>query len=219
MIELSGVIITFNEERNIGRCIDSLKQVADDIVVVDSFSTDKTEEICKEKRGRFIRHKFEGHVQQKNYAIKHAEYPYVLSLDADEFLSKELIKSILRVKESWKYDGYYMNRLTYYCGKPIRHCGWYPDKKLRLWDRRNGRWAGVNPHDRFEMEPECKIGFLKGDILHYTYYTISEHVEQANRFSDISAKQLFEIGRHSSWITVLFRPFYSFLILPLISGG
>ena len=114
MPKISVVVITYNEEKNIGRCLESVKDIADDIVVVDSFSTDSTEEICKKHNARFIKHAFEGHIQQKNYAITQAQYPHILSLDADEALNEELKKSILKVKESWNADGYYFNRLTNY---------------------------------------------------------------------------------------------------------
>src|SRR6187551_311049 len=133
-IQLSVVIITFNEERNIARCLDSVREIADDVVVVDSFSTDKTEAICREKGARFVQHKFEGHIEQKNYAVTQAKFPYILSLDADEAPDEKLIASIKKVKADWIADGYSMNRLTNYCGKWIHHCGWYPDVKLRLWD-------------------------------------------------------------------------------------
>ncbi|MEK6565704.1 MAG: glycosyltransferase family 2 protein, partial [Bacteroidota bacterium] len=134
MTRLSVVIITHNEEQNIARCLESIRGVADEIVVVDSFSTDKTRAICQKHGARFIRHKFEGHIEQKNFAMRQAKSPYILSLDADEALSPELRQSILDVKNNWASDGYRINRLTNYCGAWIRHCGWYPDTKLRLLD-------------------------------------------------------------------------------------
>src|SRR6185312_8761206 len=178
MPKISVVIITKNEEKNIGRCIDSVKDIADDIIVIDSFSTDKTEEICKSKGARFVQHAFEGHIEQKNYATSLTEYPHVLSLDADEALDDTLKKSIAEVKENWKYDGYEMNRLTNYCGTWIKHCGWYPDRKLRLFDKTKGKWGGINPHDKFELQPNSTISRLRGDILHYSYYTIDDHYKQ-----------------------------------------
>lgn len=125
MTPLSVVIITFNEERNLARCLASVKEIADDIVVVDSFSTDKTEAICKQYDVRFVQHAFGGHIEQKNWAITQAKYPHVLSLDADESLDDTLKKSILVAKNRWEFDGYTMNRLTNYCGKFIHHSGWY----------------------------------------------------------------------------------------------
>ena len=211
MVKLSAVIITFNEEKNIGRCIDSVKNVADDIVVVDSFSKDNTEAICKEKDVRFVKHQFDGHIEQKNWAITQAKYPHVLSLDADEALDKKLQKTINAVKNNWIADGYSMNRLTNYCGKWIRHSGWYPDKKLRLWDSRKGKWAGVNPHDRFNMESGTTTKHLKGDILHYSYYSISDHIEQVNYFTEISANAFFKSGKKSNLIKIIFSSVVKFL--------
>lgn len=212
MIQLSVVIITYNEERNIARCLDSVKEIGDDIVVVDSFSTDKTGEICKSRGVRIVQHTFEGHIEQKNWAITQAKYPHVLSLDADEALSVELQQSIALVKNNWKYDGYYMNRLTNYCGQWIHHCGWYPDRKLRLWDSRKGKWGGVNPHDKFEMTgPDFNTGHLKGDILHYGYYTVEEHFNKIGYFTDISSKALFENGKKPSLLKRFMSPAAAFL--------
>ncbi len=126
MTPISAVIITYNEEKNIGRCLESLQGIADDVVVVDSFSIDKTREICEAHGTRFVEHAFDGHIEQKNWAITQAKYPHVLSLDADECLSEELKKSILSAKENWTADGYSMNRLTSYCGTWIKHGNWYP---------------------------------------------------------------------------------------------
>jgi glycosyltransferase involved in cell wall biosynthesis len=211
MPQISVVIIAFNEEKNIGRCLDSVKEVADDIIVVDSFSTDRTEAICKEKGARFVQHKFEGHIEQKNWAITQAKFPYVLSLDADEALDETLKRSIIEAKTNWNFDGYTMNRLTNYCGQWIRHCGWYPDTKLRLWDSRKGRWGGINPHDKYEMDEDAKIGHLKGDILHYSYYTLDDHYRQVNYFTDISAKALYRMGKKAGWMKLVMSPVVKFI--------
>ena len=211
MPKLSVVIITFNEERNIGRCIGSVLDVADEIIVVDSFSTDKTREICEKQGVKFIEHAFDGHIQQKNFAITQATYPHQLSLDADEALSEDLKAEILKIKNDWKFDGYRMNRLTNYCGKWIHHCGWYPDTKLRLYDSAKGRWSGVNPHDKFEMNPGSKIDFLKGDILHYSYYTVEEHIRQADKFSTIAAKELIGLGKSVSYFQIIINPVAKFI--------
>jgi glycosyltransferase involved in cell wall biosynthesis len=218
-IQLSVVIITFNEERNIGRCLDSIKEVADDMVVVDSFSTDQTETICKEKGARFILNKFDGHIEQKNWAITQAKFPYVLSIDADEALSPALIQSIKEIKQNWQYDGYAMNRLTNYCGHWVRHCGWYPDTKMRLWDSRKGSWQGINPHDRYDMQPDCKTQWIKGDLLHYSYYTLHDHIKQVNYFTDISSKALFAQGKRTNLLVILFNPFFKFFRDYIIKRG
>jgi glycosyltransferase involved in cell wall biosynthesis len=211
MPQLSVVIITFNEEQNIARCIDSVKDVADDIVVVDSFSKDKTQEIAESKGARIVMHEFSGHIEQKNWAATQAKYPFILSLDADEALSEELRKSILQVKNNKQYDGYTMNRLTNYCGKWVHHCGWYPDKKLRLIDITKGKWGGINPHDKYEMNTGSSINHLKGNILHYSYYTLTDHINQVNKFTDISANALFNMGKRASLLKIKLSYLFKFI--------
>lgn len=208
MPKISVVIITYNEEKNVGRCLDSVRDIADDIVVVDSYSTDNTEKICREFGARFIQHPFEGHIEQKNWAITKAKYPHILSLDADEMLSDSLRKSIIDAKNNWKYDGYYFNRLTNYCGKWIRHSSWYPSRKLRLWDSRKGKWGGRNPHDKFILEKNTSRKFLRGDLLHFSYYSIHEHIQQINKFSDIVAISLYKEGTRASRINIIINPLW-----------
>ena len=212
MPKISVVIITYNEEKNIARCLDSVKEVADDIIVLDSFSKDNTKKICLEKGVRFFEHAFDGHIQQKNRAITYAQYPHVLSLDADEALDDKLKKSILEIKENFNKEGYYMNRLTNYCGHWVKHCNWYPDKKLRLWDSRKGEWTGINPHDKYEMfSGDKNTGYLKGDILHYSYYTIEDHYRQIEYFSSIASKAYFDAGRKAPAYKLVLNPLAKFL--------
>jgi glycosyltransferase involved in cell wall biosynthesis len=196
-MQLSVVIITFNEEANIARCIESVKQVADDIVIVDSYSSDATEKIVKESGARFVHHEFHGHIEQKNWAITQARFPWVLSLDADEALDETLSDEIRRIKAGPAADAYSMNRMTNYCGHWVKHGGWYPDVKLRLWDSTKGMWGGTNPHDKFEMQPGSVIEHLEGNILHYSFRTVEQHDKQIAYFTDISAKALAAKGKHS----------------------
>ncbi|HRH11317.1 MAG TPA: glycosyltransferase family 2 protein [Bacteroidia bacterium] len=212
MIKLSVVIITFNEEKNIERCLLSVKEVADEVVVLDSFSKDATEEICARHGVKFFQHAFDGHIQQKNRAITYASNHHVLSLDADEALDKELIGSILEVKKNFAKSGYYMNRLTNYCGHWVKHCGWYPDKKLRLWDRTKGEWRGINPHDKYQMFEGDKVtGHLKGDILHYSYFTAQDHYKQVEHFTNIAAKAYFEKGKKAPFYKLIVNPIAKFI--------
>lgn len=212
MPQISVVIITYNEEKNIARCLDSVKDVADEIVVLDSFSTDNTQAICESKGVSFYQHKFDGHIQQKNRAITYAKHPHILSLDADEALDDTLKKSILEVKNNWSKDGYYMNRLTNYCGHWVRHCNWYPDAKLRLWDSRKGEWTGINPHDKYELKAGDKnTGHLKGDILHYSYYSVDDHYKQVEYFTNIASKAFFEAGKKASLYKLLVNPIAKFI--------
>ncbi len=206
MPKISVVIITLNEEHNIGRCIDSVKDVADEVLVVDSFSTDRTKEIVESKGGRFIQHKFEDYVKQHIYADKLATYDHLLMLDADEALTEELASSIKIVKKYWKNDGYFMNRMTSYCGTWIKHSGWYPDKKLRLYDRRKGQWIGKKLHEKFLLVEKSTTGHLKGDMLHYSFYTIEDHILQANKFSSMAASVLIEKGKKIPRYYLIVKP-------------
>jgi len=219
MVKISAVVITYNEEMNIARCIDSLWAVADEIVVVDSYSTDRTKEICLQKGVRFMEHPFAGHIEQKNYALDQAAHDYVLSLDADEALSLELTRSILEVKQNWQADGYTMNRLSSYCGQWIRHCGWYPDRKLRLWQRSKGHWGGRNPHDKVMMQESASIRHLNGDLLHYTYHTISQHIQQVDFFTEIMAKEAVARGKKASLFKIIFSPIFKFFHSYVIKLG
>ena len=216
---LSAVIITYNEARNIGRCLDSLAGVADEIVVVDSFSTDETEQICRDRGVRFVQHAFEGHIEQKNWALEQAAHAQVLSLDADEALSEPLRRSILAALEHWPADGFTMNRLTNYCGRWIRHSGWYPDRKLRLFDRRKGRWGGTNPHDKVLIEADAAVGHLEGDLLHYSYYSVEEHVERARHYADIAARAMHRAGKRAGMASLVLRPLAKFIRNYLLKRG
>lgn len=211
MIQLSVVIITKNEERNIGRCLDSVKGIADEIIVVDSFSTDKTEQICREKGAIFIKHSFEGHIEQKRYATEQARFQYVLSLDADEALDQVLKKEIITIKQNWTHEGYTFNRMTNYCGTWIKHGDWYPDVQLRLWDKTKGLWGGTNPHDRFIMNEKKTTKHLKGNILHYSYYSIEGHINQMNFFTSILSKEYLKKGKKANWFKILISPFFTFV--------
>lgn len=211
MERLSVVIITYNEERNIKRCLESVKDIADEIVVLDSLSTDKTQEICSEFNVRFISQDFLGHIQQKNLAASYASNSWVLSLDADEALDQTLKFDIIRVLKNPQFNAYRMNRLTNYCGKWVKHSGWYPDTKARLWKKEAGEWGGENPHDKWELfDKKAPYGKLKGDILHYSYYSISEHIKQIEKFTEIAAKEAVKKGRTCSVPHVIFGFFWKF---------
>ena len=211
MPEISAVIITLNEEKNIERCINSVREIADEIIVVDSFSTDKTEEICKRLQVSFSKHAFEGYIEQKNYAISTASNDFVLLIDADEALDEELQAEILKVKNNRTHDGYEFNRLNSFCGQWIRHSGWYPDRKLRLYDRRKASIKGRNPHDEVVMDTGATKKHLKGDLLHYTYLSVEDQIKQINRFTEIQAKENFERGKKPSCLSILFSPCYKFI--------
>lgn len=211
MTKISAIILTLNEERNIARCLDSLSDLVDEIVVVDSFSTDKTQEIVSKYDARFIKQEFLGYIEQKNFALGLAKYDHVLSLDADEALSETLRDSVKKVKQDFCCDGYYMNRLANYCGQWIRHSGWYPDRKMRLFDRRKGEWKGTNPHDKYMLQQDAEVGVLQGDLLHYTFYTVEEHLKQIDNFSSIAAQAKYNEGIRSNAWKLLVKPIARFV--------
>jgi glycosyltransferase involved in cell wall biosynthesis len=219
LINLSVVIITFNEEKNIERCIRSVADFADEILVVDSFSADRTEEICGRYGVKFVSHRFEGYIEQKNWALDQARFNHVLSLDADEVVSEELKKSILEIRENWRDDGYDFNRLTNYCGQWIYHCGWYPDRKLRLFDRTKGRWGGVNPHDKLILTNGSTHSHLKGNLLHYSYSSISDHVKRIDIYSTISARAMHIEGIRATTLTIISHAAWRFFSDYFLQSG
>lgn len=219
MEKISATIITYNEEKNIERCLKSLQGVADEIIVVDSFSSDKTKEICLKYNVSFFENPFEGYSQQKRHAVKKSKYNIILSLDADEALSEQLKESILSVKNAWMLDAYKCNRKTNFCGKWIRYGGWYPDKQLRLWDKRKADWNQNKIHEKVELFSDSEIGQLKGDLLHYSYYTISEYIHQINKYSELKAESLKAKGKKANFYTLLLKPFITFFINYFLKRG
>lgn len=209
-IKISLVVIAFNEEQKIAQCINSALDVVDEVLVIDSYSKDRTVQIAQELGARVIQNTFEGHIQQKNFALSQAEHDYILSLDADEALSEELKSSIKDVKKNWTKDAYSMNRLTSYCGKWIKHGTWYPDRKIRLFKKNAGSWKGKNPHDRYTPSEGKTTGFLKGDILHYTMDSISDHLKQMDYFTEIMARNLHLAGSKSDYFKLIFSPMFKF---------
>lgn len=208
MIKISVVIIAFNEEKDIGRCLDSVAGIADEVLVLDSFSTDHTEAICRKYGVRFEQHAFDGYVSQKNRALKMASFDYILSLDADEALSEEAREEVKNARSDWSHDGYIFKRRNSYCGHWMRFTTWYPDRKLRLFDRRTATWTGLDPHDYIRMNPGSSVKRMKGHLLHWAIHTTEEQLAKTEQFARISAKYYFDKGIkpvlgsvvfHSAW--------------------
>ncbi len=210
-IKLSVVIITHNEERNIGRCLESVKGVADDVVVLDSGSTDLTTEISLEYGARVHQHHFDGFAEQKNRANAMAKYDHILSLDADEALTEPLRKSIMLKKHDFAKAGYRIKRRTIFCGRWIKHSGWYPDDKLRLFDRRKGEWVGAKIHEAFILHQPAITPFLEGDMMHYSFYTVAQHANTVNKYSTLKAELVSEQGRKGNTLALLFAPGIKFI--------
>lgn len=211
MEKLSVVIITYNEEKNIVRCLNSLKPVADEIVVLDSFSSDRTADIAREMGAKVWQEPFRGYIEQKNRAIEFAQYNYIMSIDADEAIDEELQAAILEAKQTFKYSAYKMKRCTNHCGRFIRHGAWYPDRKIRLFDKRVASWGGLNPHDKIVFNSATAVKQLPGEILHYSFASLEEHTRKNERFSSIVAKSYYKAGRKTNLLRVILHPVWSFL--------
>ncbi|HQX44906.1 MAG: glycosyltransferase family 2 protein [Saprospiraceae bacterium] len=217
---LSAVVICFNEEEIISSCLNALLRVADEIVVLDSFSTDKTPEICRSKGVRFYQQKFIDYGSQKQDAVKLCRFDHILSVDADEILDEELVAAILGEKQKGLASCYILNRKTYYCGQWIRHCGWYPDLKIRLWHKAHAHWNQNKLHEVVDLiDPNAKPLKLNGHIDHYSYRTVSDHVFQLENFANLFAEDYFAKGIKSSFSKKFFSPVWKFFKMYIFKAG
>lgn len=220
MIKISACIITYNEASNITRCIEALKGVVDEILIVDSFSTDNTVAIAEQAGARVIQRAFKGYGDQKHFAELQAVNHWVLSVDADEVVSPELGRAIKEVKKSPAFDAYMIDILPNYCGAWIRHCGWYPQPKLRLWNREKGAMLVDNVHEGVVLnDVSAPVGRLKGDLLHYSFNTISDHVKKIEHYSEVGARLDVARGKSVSLLKLIFAPKLQFLVDYIIRGG
>ncbi len=216
-VRISVCIVAMNEEDRIGDCLRSV-EFADEWIVVDSHSTDRTREIAAEFGARVIERDWPGHVEQKNFALDQAEHDWVLCIDADERVSPELRVSIQAALASDTLpDGFRFARRTWYLGRWIDHGGWYPDRKLRLFRRGRARWGGINPHDHVQMEGDALL--LSGDLLHYSYRSIADHLRTINSFTTIAAREKHSRGQRAGLLDLLGRPFWKFLRMYLLKAG
>jgi (heptosyl)LPS beta-1,4-glucosyltransferase len=204
-MKISATIITFNEERNIERCIRSLKNVVDEIVVLDSNSTDNTQKICKDMGVVFHTRAWEGYAASKNHLNSLASHDYILSIDADEALDDELTDSINKIKALNDPEVYSVNRLTNYCGKWIKHSGWYPDVKVRLFPKETSHWQGEFVHEELVYPTNLNVIELEGHLLHYSYYDFVEHRARADKYSALTAQKMNSQGKKAS----VFKPILS----------
>ncbi len=214
MKKISATIITLNEEDKIRQCLESLRDVADEIVVVDSLSTDNTKLICEEFGVKFVEQKWLGYSEQKNLANNIASHDWILSIDADEVLSDELKKSILKIKDT-DFDTdddvvFSFNRLNNYCGKWIHHSGFYPDKKIRIWNRKIGKWEGI-VHEVIKFSTKVKEVHLKGDLLHYSYAKPEDFEKQVFKFAELRAQHYFDKGKKCASLLKIISPIYFFI--------
>jgi glycosyltransferase involved in cell wall biosynthesis len=219
---VSACIITRDEADRLPECLASLGW-CDEILVIDSHSRDRTREVAAGAGARVIARDWPGHVAQKEFAVRAARHDWVFCIDADERVSKELAEEIEEHRRGGfgSAAGYSVPRLSSYLGRWIRHGTWYPDRKLRLFDRRRGGWGGRDPHDRVEVDG--KVEALRGELLHYPYRSLDDHLATIDRYTTITARELHAEGRRATLLDVAIRPplrflgFY-FLRLGLLDG-
>lgn len=211
MQKISAVVITFNEEKKIATCLASLQGVADEIVVLDSFSTDKTPDICRQFGVKFYQQGWAGYGQQKNDAAAKASHDYILSLDADECLSPVLQKSLVDLKKAGLEGVYRMNRLNNFYGYNLRHGNAYPDATNRLYNRRQAKWSLRKVHELLELPAGIGVTLIKGDLLHKSKDTIQDHVAGINKYSSLSAEVYFESNKKATLLKLLLGPGFTFI--------
>src|SRR6185369_5847279 len=207
-MKITATIITLNEERNIARAIESLR-CSDEILILDSGSVDRTVELAEKLGAKVVEAGWLGYAAQKNWAAEQAANDWILSLDADEALSEALEAEIWTLKKSGpRYDAYTMPRLARYLGKWILHSGWYPDRKIRLYDRRKARWVGDFVHE--SVHADGRVGHLESNILHFTCDSISEHLRTLDRYTTLAAQELAARKVKVPLTRVIFDPAWTF---------
>jgi glycosyltransferase involved in cell wall biosynthesis len=216
-MKISAAIIALNEERNISRVIESLR-CCDEILVVDSGSTDRTTEIAAKHGARVVESRWRGYAGQKNFATEQCENDWVLSLDADESLSEALEAEIWQIKKNGpEYDAYTMPRLAQYLGSWILHSGWYPDRKVRLFDRRRAKWEGKYVHESVVVTG--RIGHLESNILHFTCSSLSEHLKSMDHYTTLAAAEIIDEKRKIGLSQLLLDPPWTFFRAYVLKRG
>ena len=215
---VSACVVTRNEEDRLADCLASLDW-CDEILVVDACSSDRTREVARAGGARVIEREWPGHVAQKEFAVRRARHEWVLCLDADERLSPPLRSELIALREAGfpGAAGWKMPRRSWYLGRWIRHGPWVPDLKLRLFDRRRGRWGGRDPHDRVVLEGA--EGLLGGEILHYPYRSFAEHLATIDRYTTLMADSLHRSGRRARPWDLVMRPTVRFVRAYFLKAG
>lgn len=207
---ISAVLIAKNEERHIRQCINALIQVTDDVVVLDSGSTDATVDIATSLGAKVHQTSWQGYAATKNLANTFAKYDWILSIDADEVLSEDLIETLCHLQPK---DGvvYTLDRINYYCGYWVKHSGWYPDWKPRLFNRKTVHWTGDYVHEQLKIPDTSQRIKLKGKLLHYSYYSKAQHLAKIEHYTTLSAQEMFSKGKRVSVIKIWLAPFWRFI--------
>lgn len=211
MHKLSTVIMTFNEEENIERCIQSVSHIADEVLVIDSFSTDQTVEIAESLGAAILKHEFEGYIEQRTICVANAKHDFILALDADEWLSEELQKEILELKNSKQGNAFSLNRLSRIGKHWIHHGTWHPQYILRLFMRDQIICSGKSPHDKIIPKNDVSVFKLKGKLFHQVNEDYFDRVTTINKHSSIAANTLQKENKRPSILRLVFKPLYRFI--------
>lgn len=217
MTKISAVIITHNEGKHIGTCIESLDGVADEVIVVDSCSADDTAAIARSKGAKVIEKEFMGFGPQKNYGASQASHDHILSIDADEALSDELKKAISRIKVTAIAGSYYVHRLNHIGSIPIRTCGWYPDIRTRLYNRKEAQWDNKAVHEA--LVTKNQPSYLPGDLLHYSYSNYDEMRDRAESYGRLGAQQLQDKSTLYLLVKIIVNPIAKFVKSYILQRG
>jgi glycosyltransferase involved in cell wall biosynthesis len=210
MSTLSFIVITYNEEKNIARCLESVSSIADEIIVIDSYSNDTTELICNQYNAKFIKRTFTNYADQRNVAFQLATMDYLFFLDADEALSVNLKNSLLQIKKSgMQHDIYKVHRFNNFCGKWIKHGMWYPEILMRMVKNGKGTWYG-QVHETLQPTVGASVFLLKGDLLHYSYTNIESLVSKLNHYTSLQAVQMFEQNKKAPLFKLYINPIWAF---------
>ena len=216
---LAVAIISFNEQDQLPKLLSSIQEIADEIWVMDSFSTDQTVEIAKSAGAKVISRKFTDYSDQKNSLYQNIKTDFILSLDADEFLSTELIEEIKKEKEKgFLYDTYSFPRLTNYYGKWLKKGGAYPERAIRLWKNSSAYWEG-EIHEKLKIKENSRLFYFQSPILHNSFPTLADHIQTCNRYSSISAQLLFEKGKKYPWYFAFLNAKFTFIKKYFLKGG
>jgi glycosyltransferase involved in cell wall biosynthesis len=216
-VPVTATIITFNEAANIEAALASLSW-ADEIIVVDSESTDSTAEIARKFTDKVIVRPWPGYIAQKNFAAEQASHDWIFSLDADERVTPELAAEITTtLARGPSAAGYRLPRVTFHLGRWMRSTDWYPDYQLRLYDRRRARWAGKYVHE--SVKADGPVEYLRNELQHYAYRDVAHHLETMDRYTTLAAKQMFEEGRRAGLFHVIVHPPAAFFRNYVLRGG
>jgi len=217
MNKISVAIITQNEEANIRECLETLRW-ADEIVVVDSGSTDQTREICRQYQAQVFQEEWKGFARQKNSAVGKTCNEWVLSVDADERVPKELQEEIVRIFDPHPpLDGYFLARKNFFLGRWIKRCGWYPDYTLRLFRKDRARFEEREVHEQIKVQG--KVGYLQYPLEHFTYRSLSDFIQRSDRYSTLAAREMKNEGRRFRYTDLFFRPPFTFIQMYLLRAG